>query len=238
MKQWIFCVLFSSWSISAVCQFGLSINQNINDFSSWDERASTALGSDINLFTNGQEIGLDYWLRLKNVRIELLPQLAYSRSRTDIQGDIYVDGYALDQAHLNFNTNFYFLDFKDDCDCPTFSKQGNFFTKGFFLQLSPGLAYSMEKMNYVPATAEAKSTTDLSYKIGVGLGLDIGLTDLFTITPIARINWYPSVNWENFDLIHFDAIIGGSTANETVIRQIQFGIRIGFRPDYSNNRRR
>jgi len=232
MKQFILCILFGSVSFAATGQFGLSIKQNLNEFPYWDNRAAAALGSTVNVFSNGQEIGLDYWFRLKSRRIEFLPQIAYSRSTTNVVGDDFVDGYKLDQLHLNFNTNIYFLDLKEDCDCPVFSKQGNLLTKGLFLQVSPGLVYSFEEINYNSNDPDHLHANDLSYKIGLALGLDIGITDFLTLTPMVGINYYPSVNWENFDLLHYDATIGSSIANETTIRQLQFGVRIGFRSDY------
>lgn len=238
MKHLILSLLFSGLSLSAIGQFGLSIKQNFNDLPYWDNRATAALRTDVNMFPSGQEIGLDYWFRLKNARIEFLPQLAYSRSRTNVLNDVFVQGYSLDQGHLNFNTNIYFLDLKDDCDCPVFSKQGNFLTKGLFLQISPGLVYSFEKINFVPSTSPSVNDNDLSYKIGAAIGIDIGITDFFTITPMAGINYYPSINWENFDLLHYDAVIAGTTPNKTSMRQIQFGIRVGFRPDYKTGMRR
>ncbi len=232
MRHVLFCFFLLATSFSSIGQIGISVKQNLNDFPFWDDRATNALRTPIDLFSNGQEIGIDYWFKLNNTRIEFLPQLAYSRSQTALVGDDFVDGYNLNQAHLNLNTNIYFLDLKSDCDCPTFSKQGNFFTKGLFLQLSPGIAYSFEKINYVPATQNASTDADFSFKIGAALGFDIGISDLLTITPIVGYNWYPSVNWNNFDLLHYDAVSISNTPNETKVTQLQFGIRVGFRPDY------
>lgn len=237
MKHWVFVLLIIGVCHSASAQFGITMKQNFNDFPTWDERATAALRNDVNIFPQGLELGFDYWFRLTDKRIEFLPQLAISRFSTNISGDDFVDGYILNRAHFNFNTNIYFLDFASDCDCPTFSKQGNFLTKGLFLQISPGVVYSRELMNYVNMNSTGLSDYDLrtniSYKIGVGIGLDIGFTDLFTITPMAGFNYYPAVNWENFDLLHYDATIGSSTPNKTSIREIQVGIRLGFRPDYN-----
>jgi len=223
---------FILFQISANAQFGITIKQNLNSFPIWEDRATAALRSDVDLFPLGQEYGFDYWIRLKNKRIEFLPQLAVSTFRTKLNGASFLDGYILNRAHLNLNTNIYFLDFNSDCDCPTFSKQGNFFTKGFFLQISPGLVYNRELINYIVDDPDFDLKTNLSYKIGVALGLDIGLTDLFTITPIVGINYYPSVDWESFDLLHYDATIVSPTSNKTTVRELQFGIRLGFRPDY------
>jgi len=238
MKSWIISLVLCCLCFSATGQFGLTTKQNFNDFPYWDDRATAALRTDVDVFSNGQELGIDYWFRLKNKRIEFLPQLAYSLSRTNVVGDPFVSGYKLDQAHFNFNTNIYFLDLKNDCDCPTFSKQGNSLSKGIFLQLSPGLVYSFEEINYVSRDPDHLHANNFSYKLGLGIGIDIGITNLFTITPMAGINWYPAINWQNFDLLHYEATIVSNTPNETTLRQIQVGVRVGFRPDYKNGMRR
>lgn len=232
MKHFIHLIFLLCLAIPAQAQFGITFKQNLSEYKGWDDVATNALRSDINVFTHGQELGIDYWFRLKNQRIEFQPQLAYSRSNTNIVGSSFVDGYALNRGHFNLNTNFYFLDFLNDCDCPTFSKQGNGLTKGLFLQVSPGLVYSFQKINYLTTSPENDLKKNLSYKIGLGLGIDIGITDLFTVTPFVGVNYYPGVDWENFDLLQYDAISVGSTINKTSIREIQFGVRVGLRPDY------
>ena len=232
MDRIVLAFFFVLFQLSVNAQFGITIKQNFNSFPSWEESASSALRSDVDLFPLGQEYGFDYWFRLKDKRIEFLPQLAVSTFRTKLVGDNFIDGYILNRAHFNLNTNFYLFDFNSDCDCPTFSKQGNIFTRGFFVQLSPGIVYNRELINYISRDPDHDLKTSVSYKIGAALGFDIGLTDLFTITPMIGINYYPSVNWESFDLLHFDAVPVGASQNLTSITELQAGIRIGFRPDY------
>lgn len=223
---------FILFQLSADAQFGITIKQNFNSFPAWEQSASNALRSEIDLFPIGQEYGFDYWFRLQNKRIEFLPQLAVSTFRTKLVGGNFIDGYILNRAHFNLNTNFYLFDFNSDCDCPTFSKQGNIFTRGFFVQLSPGLVYNRELINYVTRDPDHELKTSTSFKIGAAIGFDIGFTDLFTITPMIGINYYPSVNWESFDLLHIDATIATQAENATSVTELQAGIRIGFRPDY------
>lgn len=227
-------VLFTTASISA--QFGISYKQNANDVPLWDERATNAVRSQVELFSLGWEVGVDYWFRLENKRIEFLPQLGFSRASTPVTND-FVDSYEFEQIHLNFNTNIYFLDLVGDCDCPTFSKEGGTLSKGLFLQISPGLAYNQKKISYLPEDEDSSFRNNFSYKIGLALGVDIGLNDLITITPSMGYNYYPSIDWESFDLLHYDAVIASPTENKTRLGQMQFGIRLGFRPDYGNGPR-
>ena len=234
MQRLFIAILFILFHYVSTAQFGITIKQNFNSFQVWEDRSAAALRSTVDLFPLGQEYGFDYWVRLKNRRIDFLPQLAFSTFRTKLNGSSFIDGYILNRGHFNLNTNFYFLDFNNDCDCPTFSKQGNFLTKGFFIQLSPGIVYNRELINYIVDDPDYDLKTNVSYKLGIALGLDIGFTDLFMITPMVGFNYYPSVDWESFDLLHYDATIISPTSNQTTIQEFQVGIRLGFRPDYQN----
>jgi len=67
--------------------------------------------------------------------------------------------------------------------------------------------------------------------LGLGLGVDIGLSDLLTITPMIRFRRYFGAEWENLvenlnleepSQLSFDA-------QETGIETFSFGIRLGIR---------
>ena len=93
---------------------------------------------------SGFAFGADYTFRLAQKRVEFFPELNYSFTETtspviDTRGSqVTLEDKAFG---FYFNTNVYIFDFEGDCDCPVFSKDGNFLKKGFFLQLSPGINY-------------------------------------------------------------------------------------------------
>ena len=89
------------------------------------------------------------------------------------------------------------MDFEGDCDCPTFSNQSTLIKKGFYFELSPGVGYYTSHYDSSlptvsnPEGENSTATVDaFSYKIGVAVGLDIGLSNLLTINPYAMYNYH------------------------------------------------
>jgi hypothetical protein len=172
-----------------------------------------------------------YWFRLKNKRVEFLPEVGYYHSfstasfRTGRASDIKA-------MYLQLNTDIYFLDFDGDCNCPTFSKQGDVFQKGIFAEVSAGAEFrTLEILLY---ERSFKKTVPKFYG---GLGFDIGISDLITVTPTAGVSILPGSAWEGVEEF-LDA--DGSTLNQQGrYRDVIFngGIRVLFRPDYLKRRR-
>ena len=107
---------------------------------------------------------------MKNKRIEIFPCISYA-----LDNKSNLDNYEinLNAINLNFPTHFYILDLGEDCNCPTFSKSGPGFEKGFFVHLSPGLSYVTTKLDDL--VNETQSNNNLTFRVGVGFGLDIGI---------------------------------------------------------------
>lgn len=180
---------------------------------------------------SGYTVGLEYWFRLKNYRLEFYPGVWFNyRSPQTIeaiwQTDVYETKFESNYWSLQFATTFYPLDFEGDCNCPTFSKQGNLIKKGFFIQIVPELgifnANTHTNSHLVETNTEGQN---VYFAIGAGAGLDIGITDLLTITPIFKLSYYPSVSWEN------GGFLGQELGNTSFLGK-QLGLRISLRPDY------
>jgi hypothetical protein len=210
-------------------QFGLRVKYTANDYPGWDELVREKFNTSQELFSSGLEFGVDYWFRLKNVRIEFLPEVAYSMSTSNANND-FVKDYKWQAWHFNFNTHIYLMDLLGDCDCPTFSKDGPGLTKGFFIAISPGVGFTNNNLSLAETDA-LDSSKDNYFKIGFGMGFDVGINDLLTISPNFMYNYASSVNWENFES-NQDILDWNSGAHTSKMQQIQFGLRLGFRPDY------
>jgi hypothetical protein len=203
-------------------QFGVNaayMNMGPND---WEEH----LGEDFH--RKGFTVGLDYWMRLKDYRVEFTPGIWYNKRES-------VEAFTPQFQEFEFNSNylslqlttsFYPLDFDGDCNCPTFSKGGDFIKKGFFVQLAPEIGLFNHEVIISSAGKRTESGNTIFFGIGAGAGIDIGLTDLFTITPIVKVTYYPSVTWEGMA-----AMLPG-TPESTAFLARQIGVRLGFRPDY------
>ncbi len=122
--------------------------------------------------------GLAYWFRLKKIRLEFHPEVYYQK---DIQASVISWSAFGFSAH----TQVYPFDFGNDCQCPTFSKQGQYLKKGFYLFITPGI----RQLKYDQAGLEASGESDLGYVAGAGMGFDFGLGNVVTISPMIGYNY-------------------------------------------------
>ncbi len=210
-------------------QFGINGSYRTATAPDWD-LVNTNNGERTELLGAGFAVGIDYWFRLPNYRVELLPELNAFRSTAQIPGSIELTNSLYS---LFLNTNIYILDFRGDCECPTFSKSGATFEKGFFLQVSPGISLPVfeDTMPNLPDKSTVTGSPTIS--IGLGVGIDLGVSDLLTITPLVGFRYYPSLTWKG----RFPAIEGDELDNfileseESHLNQFYGGIRFGFRFD-------
>ncbi len=161
----------------------------------------------------GWQVGLDYWFRLKKRRIEFAPEVSVAR----FQGAFDQGTLEHLQAGLHFNTDIYVLDLAGDCNCPTFSKDGNFFSKGFFVELGPGVVFVRNKIQDSNPISGMMNGDEFAAGGSIGAGLDLGFSDLFTLTPIARFHYYPGLDW-NYSLT--------SAGLHADLKQLFLGLRL------------
>ncbi len=225
----VFCICATN------AQFAISTKYNANSYNQWDEVLGFTNTNDSKFMENGYELGLSYWFRLKKKRLEFYPEVFYSTQKTQ---PIATD-YGLDRTFdmtgfgFQFNTQIYPLDFDGDCNCPTFSKDGDFIQKGFFIGVSPGVAsFSLERQDM----EETVSQNQLAFRIGAYMGLDIGINKWITISPIIQLNYVPAIEWEGLlNEITLNKPLVDETSNGVII---QPGLRFTFRPDFLREQRR
>lgn len=183
-----------------------------------DRSAARGLVTASDVPGTGWQVGVDYWFRLKQARIEFLPTLAYSSQSPSAVGGTD-DATSTRGYHFYFNTNIYPFDLQGDCDCPTFSKQGPTFQKGFFVQLSPGMSYWDVE---VDAGDQSTASADWAFSAGAAVGFDLGFSDVFTLTPMAGLRYYPSVAWATPGLLPGEEVVHSGDWT-----QYQLGLRLG-----------
>lgn len=231
MNRTVFLALLFSFVMTgqATAQIGFNGSYRFNKANDWVLSAGSS--PQIELLGEGPAFGVDYWFRLKNYRIEFLPELNIGLYKADLGQNITTK---VGLASLFFNTHFYLFDMKGDCDCPTFSKQGPKLEKGFYLELSPGLSWIHKKVvDAEGSEPEALQHKSFSPSIGIGAGLDIGISDLVTVTPHIGYRYYPSVAWSGLSGITslFEETYTLSSET-TAISQLYAGLRLGLRLDY------
>jgi hypothetical protein len=234
-KAFIATILVIAVGIYADAQIGLRLKYNLNDFETWNNDLVKRFSTDKTLFSTGYETGIDYWFRLKKYRIEFLPEVSFALASTKFENP-FIGRFEFKALYFQFNTQIYFLDFKGDCDCPTFSKQGSTIKKGLFVHITPGFSSFKASGKPNPILSSIPivkgEAEGWNYKLGVGIGQDFGWNNLITITPILSYNILDPLVWDKLSF-------GNGTYEEskTSQKQWQVTIRIGYRHDYKKRRR-
>jgi len=226
MKNFISALVITVFSIGpAIGQIGVSGAYKTFAAGGWEDFFRSEFAERTGA-ADGYAFGVNYWFRLKKKRVEFLPEISYERyeyTATDAAFDHRILGFY-------FNTNIYPFDFENDCDCPTWSKTGNFFTKGFFVQISPGIWHLRNRYE----TDLRYEDSYLAWMIGGGAGIDFGISDFLTLTPMVKMYYSPGNTWSDLPDIN-----NGTTSVDASIRQFYAGLKVGLRlkPDKRVRRR-
>ena len=194
--RYIFCVMLL-WPISGFSQIGTHFKYVIGQS---DQMDAYRLSQD------GVYLAVEFGFRFKPRRIEFHPALGYRRTFYNDTQDPFATGAKhgyMDALDFDFHTDLDLFDFEGDCDCPTWSKEGEFFKKGFFLEVSPGLSFQgLTRTFYYsdPGSPDVPVTsTNLLWKFSLGAGIDIGISEHITITPILSWTMLSKAEWAGLD---------------------------------------
>ncbi len=246
MKQAFVILFLSLLSLSGFAQFSIFAEYQPNRIE-WQDDWNSYVSAD-NVYSQSTVIGAAYWIKLKDYRVEFHPGVSYSSSTTSLESEQMVNNVANTVLTKTAFTGFgielpvhvYFLDFEGDCNCPTFSKDGNFLSKGLYFFVTPGYSfntYKLDGMNpIISSTVFAQEDKDNVFTASTGLGLDIGLGNLITISPYGGYFVSPNNNWEGLAYAVGQAASGELQINRN-LRSVFAGLRVSFRPDYVKERR-
>jgi len=214
MKSLLLLILLTTLSISLQSQVTISgkfVSHNGDYLAETHSESGT-----------GYEVGLGYWFRLKNKRIEFTPEIGFTNIDSELRGatnnreDVLLEGFS--GFSINSNVLIYPLDFHSDCNvCPTFSKEGGLIKKGFHCVINP--AYYRKSYQYGPLIDLAEEPVINDLRLNLGAGLDIGVTNILTLVP--HITY-------GFSIIKNEVSFGDPLESS---RQLQAGLRAIFRFD-------
>ncbi len=224
-----FSFLLMSQTITA--QVGVTGSYFTQRIPEW-ETAIVGNGTSNRILEKGYSVGVDFWMKpLEEWRLELYPEIVIGNSTSELISGSNTESLDLKTVGFNLNMNIYLLNFKSDCDCPTFSKQESFFEKGLFLQLSPGFHY-LDGAYEIDNSFDIQRSTmnDWVPHLGIGLGLDIGIMDFITITPIVKYSQFLNASWDGLLTTvnePTNSIVLGS--EDSNINRFSAGIHLGIR---------
>lgn len=221
-------MLFLISSTGLYAQIGIRGGYGTSHFDAWQGYAYSRIDSkNARFLQNSWNVGVDYWFRLKSRRIEFMPEIGFTQFAPST-----VDGvdYNLSSVNAIFNVHVYPLDLAEDCNCPTFSKQGNTIKKGFFIHVSPLLRYYLQNAKGI----QDVSSSTLAGGVRAGLGIDVGLSDFLTLSPMVAYEYTASSNWKNLVAAKEQPIDNGDISSSH--SGITGLVRLGFR--FNTGRRR
>ena len=218
----IFLILLLIIPFTSKAQIGIAAGGTLNRAKGW---IITDLNNNMkyDLPGNSLFLSLNYEFSIQNYRIAFVPEIGGALFENEI---IDLGTFKNKTLRFQLNTHIYFLDFKGDCDCPTFSKKGNPLKKGLFLNISPGVSYFANTLE----TLTSNSTDNLiKPNIGAGLGYDIGVNKNITLTTFANAYFFSGLTWPGLSNLLAIPSTGNKTANGvTNLSQVQAGITLRY----------
>ena len=216
MTRWLSLLFVIAFPCFCQAQFGFNLRYLLGQSDILDV---------MDISQKGLHGSVEYHLRLKEKRLEFRPGLGYRFTFNNADKNGNFKSYDFD-----FGTALYPFDFAGDCNCPTFSKQGTLVKKGFFFELIPGASYQiltrLRSEPNDPSKLPIRSK-NLVWKLGGAAGLDVGVSEHYTITPMLSATYLSSSEWEG---LHVDGSQG------TLDDYIYFGA--GLRLTYSAEEKR
>lgn len=220
----IFAVLFYTNSAFAQLQGGISGTYFTQSLPNWE---TTIFGfrSNEQLLKSGFGQAVDLKIAgFDNYRIQFHLNVGTNNATTSLENR----QFKLRKNDISLSGKIFFLSLEADCDCPTFSREAGLLEKGLFAEFITGASFFQAEMGEENTIISEDNGT--AFKVGFGLGVEIGINDYVTISPFVRYQRYLNVEWEGLqeDLFLFDPTTVIDGTNTTPINQVSAGIRLGL----------
>ena len=222
MKNRILCLSIFFFSCSLVFgQLGISAAYFKMNAPNWGD-----YGAEI--CKDGFFSGVVYWFPEKKYRVDLRLKIFFGHTGqeqfTATAGERAGEIWRANSTFLGIrgNVRFYFFDWEGDCNCPTWSKRGDVFKKGFFVQFGPTAAmlkFEAEIENF--GVEEKFSSSETLYGLNIGAGIDLGLSELITLTPYFAAEYLHDVDSNCENCLPAEG--------SSYLMSAQFGLHLGLR---------
>lgn len=177
MRIFITTLLMLLIPYCVIAQLGYEVDLTRHTYKQLDGSLSSVPDVDITSF--GVQVGCQYWFRLKRQRVEFIPGF-HIAADLGTQSEFHNYGITNVQGIVAFPVLIYPFSFKDDCNCPTFKKQGNVINKGLHLIIHTSATFNKRNVEH---DSVSTNTSAFVPSIGIGAGLDLGISRILTLTP-------------------------------------------------------
>ncbi len=201
MRTLLFLLLLIGLSRQgARAQLGLEAGMLQTQTEEWMTFADEMAGVPFARAASGRYFTLSYRFRLRPVRIEFSPGIRFSNQVFRLSPN-ETRPLATRAMAVEWPVLVYPFDLGSDCDCPTFSKQGPTLEKGLFLAIVPIGQWQQYRP---PEGARLPKGEQILPALALRAGLDIGLSDAWTLTLQGGVCWFDTWRWDNFALLFPD----------------------------------
>ncbi len=214
VKKILLINIFALIGTISLSQVGIKIGYLSSDFSNIDN--DILPGEKVNMFNNGYMAGVFYALQINGKGIVLLPEIGFDYFGSKVKEV----SYKLQQISAGIPIKFYPLNLEGDCGCPDFSLRSKFFEKHFFLLLNDAVFYNVKSVN----NGDNQTWDDyFSFKIGIGMGLTVPVSETIRLEPYLCYNWGFYDKWTS-------AMLPANNLESKSISyvEVEFGIRVGM----------
>ncbi len=216
--------LFSN-NVLAQLQGGISGAYFVQTIPEW-ETAVFGNRSNERLLKSGFAQEVDFKIAgFENYRVQFHLNAGTAFSKTT-QIDRIDRSFKLRQIDLSLSSKIFLLSLEADCDCPTFSRDAGLLEKGFYVEFIAGASSYNAKMRDVYDVNDK----GFGLKLGLGMGIEIGINDQVTVSPYVRYNRFFNNEWTGLQaaIADLDVTEINSGSDISPINQISGGIRLGI----------
>ncbi len=174
------------------------------------------------------------------VGIKFIGKMNTYKTWNDLLYEVYPDRHKL--SHYSFgggvNYNFqvhnvgvevdmnaYIFDFirkNYKRDCPSFSRDGQWLKKSFFVQVSTALYQSFKQIKDVDVDLKSDN---LAGEISFGIGVDIPIFRHFVVAPVIKYGFYVGEKWEGISEYYSHDNFYDSTSGSYISLSFNFYLR-------------
>jgi hypothetical protein len=237
MKRYFFTLLIAFLSTPVIFgQLGVQINYHKSNFPVWDDVLQNEGITEFQIFNQQYQIALDFGFSLRQYRVEIYPGFAYTRGAQAYSNYSAAESHYIDFDLLQYGffvrTQVYPFDLlsKKGMQCPSFYSGGDIFTKGWFISVQPEFIYSQKSLEGYRVFAPGQegpissAANNMIFGFGIGTGLDIGLSESFSLTPTIMYSFLLGEKWSGYSQVFDQPSFNDATAASFV----SYGIRIGL----------
>ncbi len=225
LRLTIVILIFFTFLSVGKSQVGINFMGKMNTYKTWNDLLYKVYPNRHKLSHYSFGGGVNYWLGLSYYRLEFTPGLYYLYADTNISYNQKDVNFQVHNLGVEVAMNAYIFDFirkNYKRDCPSFSRDGQWLKKSFFVQVSTALYRSFKQIKDVDIDLKSDN---LAGEIGFGIGVDIPIFQYFVVAPVIKYGFYVGEKWEGISEYYLRDNFYDSTSGSYISLSFNFYLR-------------